>query len=433
MTGPILVEPLAGPVVAEVRVPGSKSHTNRAVLCAALARGSTALAGVLRADDTEVMLRAATGLGAQVLVQGEVVTVHGTGGARPDGADGARRFHVGLSGTTARFLAPVLAWRGIGDVLDGEPPLQARPMGPGLEALRALGASVATGPEGRLPATFAGPPITGGTVQVAGDVSSQFLSGLLLAGPVLQDGIEVALTTDLVSRPYLDLTLRTMADFGAQIDIAADGDRYRVAGSGYVAPDPAYRLEPDASAASYFFALAALTGSTITVPGLGPGAVQGDLAFVGILERMGATARRAHDAITVTGTGSLRGVDVDLRHCSDVAQTLATTAVFAQNPTRVRGIGFIRRKETDRIGHVVAELRRCGVEAHEHDDGFTVVPGRPRPATVRTYSDHRMAMSFALLGLRAPGILIADPDCVSKTYPAFWDELRALGQRAHDR
>jgi 3-phosphoshikimate 1-carboxyvinyltransferase len=187
-----------------------------------------------------------------------------------------------------------------------------------------------------------------------------------------------------------------------------------------------YAIEPDASAASYFFAAAAISGGRVRVEGIGRASKQGDVAFVEVLERMGAAVTWEDDAITVRGTGTLRGVDVDMRDISDTAQTLAAVAVFADSPTRITGIGYIRRKETDRIGNTVAELRKLGIEAREEADGFVVRPGSPMPGQIETYDDHRMAMSFALLGLRAQGIEIVDPDCVGKTFPVFWSTLDAL-------
>jgi 3-phosphoshikimate 1-carboxyvinyltransferase len=251
-------------------------------------------------------------------------------------------------------------------------------------------------------------------------VSSQFLSGLLLAGP--GNGLRVELTTPLVSAPYVAMTVAVMGAFGAEV--RRDGDAWVVPQRRYRART--YAIEPDASAASYFFAAAVLTDGRVTVPGLGRGSLQGDLAFVDVLERMGAVVERGDDRTTVAAGPHLTGVDVDLSALSDTAQTLAAVAVFADSPTRVRGIGFVRRKETDRLAAVVRELRRCGVQAEETDDGFVVHPGTPRPAVVETYDDHRMAMSFALLGLRVPGIAIADPGCVAKTFPGFWDALEGL-------
>jgi 3-phosphoshikimate 1-carboxyvinyltransferase len=265
-------------------------------------------------------------------------------------------------------------------------------------------------------------PMQGGTARLPGDVSSQFVSGLLLAGPCLAGGLRVEPTTPLVSTPYVAMTAAVMAAFGA--GARRDGDAWIVPQGRYRAAT--YAVEPDASAASYFFAAAVLTGGRVTVPGLGRGSLQGDLAFVDVLERMGAVVEREDDRTTVAAGPGLHGVDVDLSELSDTAQTLAAVAVFADSPTRVRGIAFARAKETDRLAAVVRELRRVGVAAEETDDGFLVHPGTPQPAVVETYDDHRMAMSFALLGLRVPGIAIADPGCVAKTFPGFWDALEGL-------
>jgi 3-phosphoshikimate 1-carboxyvinyltransferase len=253
-------------------------------------------------------------------------------------------------------------------------------------------------------------------------VSSQFLSGLLLAGPCVRGGLRVELTTPLVSAPYVAMTAAVMDAFGASVE--GDGEAWVVPEGRYRAAT--YAIEPDASAASYFFAAAVLTGGRVTVPGLGPGTLQGDLAFVDVLERMGAVVERHDDRTTVAAGPRLAGIEADLSELSDTAQTLAAVAVFADSPTRVRSIGFVRAKETDRLAAVVRELHRVGVQAEETDDGFVVHPGTPRPAVVETYDDHRMAMSFALLGLRVPGIAIADPGVVGKTFPGFWDALEGL-------
>jgi 3-phosphoshikimate 1-carboxyvinyltransferase len=244
----------------------------------------------------------------------------------------------------------------------------------------------------------------------------------MLAAPLLPAGLTVRVSTPLVSVPYVRMTGRVMAAFGVGPEVAEDV---------VVVPAGAYRaveytVEPDASAASYFFAAAAITGGRVTVPGFGPDPLQGDVAFVDLLAKMGATVERESDRITVRGTGTLHGIDVDMADISDTAQTLAAVATYADSPTRVRGIGFIRRKETDRIAAIVTELRRAGIDATEDEDGFTIRPGAPRPTTFATYDDHRMAMSLALLGLRSPGIHIADPDCVAKTFPAYFQALDTL-------
>lgn len=389
-------------------LPGSKSITNRALVCAALARQPSTLTGALIADDTEAMVLCLRRLGTRVEIDGTTIVV-----TRRKWGEAAT-LDARLSGTTARFLLPMLALGSGVYKVDGGPPLRTRPMGPSLDALRSLGARV-TGDH--LPVEVRG-PVLGGTVQVAGDESSQFISGLLLAGAAMARGLAIELTTPLVSKPYVDLTIDVMEHFGARVH------GLTVPFSGYTGQH--YAIEPDASAASYFFAAAAITGGQVKVEGLGSHSKQGDVAFVEVLERMGAAVEWADDAITVRGTGTLRGIDIDMSDISDTAQTLASVAVFADSPTRITGIGFIRRKETDRIGHTVAELRKLGIEAREEADGFVVRPGSPIAGTVETYDDHRMAMSFALLGLKSAGIEIADPDCVRKTFPGFWSTLDSL-------
>ncbi len=424
------VEPLDGPLDATVRVPGSKSLTNRALVCAALASGTSTVDGALVADDTEAMRTALEALGAAVdrdPASGRL-TVEGTGGRLRPGPVG---LDVRLSGTTSRFLLPLVALGEGRYRLDGAPPLRARPMGPVLDGVRSLGAGVEHhGAPGHLPVTVVAPGgLAGGDVAVPGDTSSQFLSGLLLAAPCTRDGVRLTVTTPLVSRPFVDLTTDVMAAFGARVERRGDrpggGPVFHVAPGGYRAT--AYRVEPDASAASYFLAAAAVVGGRATVEGLGTASRQGDARFADLLAAMGAQVERTAAATTVTGTGRLRGLgDVDMSDMPDMAQTLAVVAVFADRPTRVRGVELIRGHETDRIAAVVTELRRAGIDAREQRDGFVVHPGRPRPARIETYDDHRMAMSFAVLGLAAPGIEIADPACVAKTFPGFWDVLDSL-------
>lgn len=423
----LVIEPLVGPVDADVTLPGSKSITNRVLVCAALAEGRSTLRGVLLADDTEAMVSSLLALGIDVDADWGTSTIHvtGTGGRLPDGPATA---DARMSGTTARFLAPVLAL-GRGDyVLTGHPQLVARPMTPAFAALREMGVEVAElEAPGHLPATIRGTgSLAGGRIRVPGHLSSQFLSGLLMAAPAMRNGLFVDVTTALVSRPYLDLTIAAMRAFGVSVGVQGGGSQFVVGPGRYAATD--LRVEPDASAASYFFAAAAVLGGRVRVEGLGRGTEQGDLRFVDVLSRMGCDVEIGRGYTEVRGTGQLRGVTVDLRELSDTAPTLGVVAAFASTPTRVTGIGFIRHKETDRIAAVVQELQRCGVDAVEELDGFTVtpVPGGPRPARVETYDDHRMAMSFAVLGLRVPGTVIVDPACVAKTFPGFFDALDGL-------
>jgi 3-phosphoshikimate 1-carboxyvinyltransferase len=421
------VTPLAGPLDATVAVPGSKSLTNRALVCATLAEGTSTLDGALVADDTEAMRTALVALGAAIDRDPGTgrVTVTGTGGRlRP----GPLALDMRLSGTTSRFLLPVVAL-GAGDYrVDGAAPLRARPMGPVLDGIRALGAHVRPeGEDGHLPVTVVAPGgLAGGDVAVAGDTSSQFLSGLLLAAPYARGGVRLVRTTALVSRPYVALTMAVMGAFGVEVDgdagegpLVVPAGRYRATG---------YVVEPDASTASYFLAAAALVGGRVTVEGLGAGSGQGDARFADVLAAMGARVDRTATTTTVTGSGELRTPGtLDLTDMPDMAQTVAVLAAFADRPTEVTGVGFIRHHETDRIAAVVGELARAGVDARETPDGFVVDPGTPHAARIATHDDHRMAMSFALLGLRVPGIEIADPGCVAKTFPGYWDALDGLG------
>jgi 3-phosphoshikimate 1-carboxyvinyltransferase len=423
MNDPRPIEPLRGPFDVEVALPGSKSLTNRALLCAALAEGTSELTGGLFADDTEAMADCLRQLGASIECDVKVarMTVAGTGGVL---TPGPVDLDARLSGTTARFLLPVLAIGPGPYRLDGAEALRARPMWDGISGVMALGLDVAhEGEQWHLPVTVSGRVERDSGMGVPGNVSSQFLSGMLLAAPCWPGSHNIGLQGDLVSRPYVDMTIEVMRAFGATVDVRGAA-QWTIRGDGY--RGSTYAIEPDASAASYFFAAAAMCEGRVRVRGLGTSSAQGDLRFVDVLAQMGAKVMVTADETTVEGTGVLHGVEADLRDCSDTAQTLAVTAVFADRPTRITGIGFIRGKETDRIGAVVRELDRCGIRAEAEADGLVVHPGRPHGAVIETYDDHRMAMSFALLGLRIPGISIADPACVAKTFPDFFAVLETL-------
>jgi len=321
------VPPLTSPPSASVRPPGSKSLTNRALLCAALAEDTSRLDGILLADDTRAMLGAVAALGAQVELDEDAraAVVTGTDPRRSQGAVVDAR----QSGTTLRFLLPVLGLAAVPCRLDGAPQLRARPLAPQVEALQALGATVVEdGAAGRLPLTVSG-PLRGGTVELPGHLTSQFLSGLLMAGPLVAQGLRAVLTSPPVSVPYLEMTGAVMTAFGCP----PDGDGWGVPGS---YRGVAYAIEPDASAASYLWAAGALTGGSVTVEGLGRGSAQGDVAFLDVLERMGAVVERSATATTVRDSGVLHGVDVDMADISDTAQTLAAVAVFADARTRHR-------------------------------------------------------------------------------------------------
>ena len=416
---PLPIVPLAAAPDVDVVLPGSKSITNRALVCAALADGRSTLRGALFADDTLAMLGVLDGLGITTEADEESATivVDGCGGELP-GVE--TEVDANQSGTTARFAVPLAALGAAPVVVDAHPQMRGRPMGDQFAALRTMGVTIEElGEPDRLPARITG-PIAGAVTSLPGDTSSQFITGLLLAGGT--SSMRVSLTGEIISRPYIEMTGAVMASFGAEVD--DDGDRTWTVGGGYTGTD--YRIEPDASAASYFLAAAAITGGRVRVTGLGRDALQGDVAFAEVLGQMGCTVDLGDDFVEVSGRAH-RGVDVDLSDISDTAPTLAVVAAFADSPTRVDGIGFIRDKESDRVAGPVTELRRAGVDAEEHDDGFVISPdGRPNPVAFHTYDDHRMAMAFALVGLVVDGVEIRDPGCVAKTFPGFFTALDQL-------
>ena len=410
------------PIDATVAIPGSKSLTNRALALAALANGTSTIDGVLLADDTEAMLGALRALGVDIALDRAAhrAVVHGCGGDPPEreATIDARK-----SGTTARFLLPILGACGGDYRIAGGEQLQARPMGDLVAAVRELGAEVREeGEPGHLPVVVTGPYVRT-AVSVRGDVTSQFLSGLMLAGPLLDDGLVIDCTTPMVSRPYVEMTAAVMARFGARAEVT---DKRVTVHRGRYRPIT-YTVEPDASSAMYFLAAAALAGGRVRVDGLSGRSAQGDIAFVDVLARMGATVTDLGNAIEVRGTGKLRGVEVDMHDIPDMALTLAALAPFAEGRTRVTGVGFIRGHESDRIAGVVTELAKLGVRAEEEDDGFVIEPAPEiHGGQIDPSDDHRVAMAFALVGLRVAGIEVADAGCVGKTFPEYWDTLASL-------
>jgi 3-phosphoshikimate 1-carboxyvinyltransferase len=406
-------------------VPGSKSLTNRALIVAAMADGASVLSGALDCEDTRVMVQALRGLGIAVEhdVAAAVIRVPGCGGRIPARS---AALEVANSGTSLRFLTAMLA-TGEGTYhLDGSPRMRQRPLADLLSALNGLGADARSDlGSGCPPVTIRASGLDGGYAFVKGDLSSQFLSGLLMALPYSRDRTTVEVQGVLVSQPYVAMTLAVMAAFGVTVG-NRQFHRFDVQPAHYRGRD--YAIEPDASAASYFFALAAVTGGTITAHGLGSSSLQGDLAFVDVLEYMGCTVVRAAERTTVTA-GPLRAVDVDMNALSDTVMTLAVVALFAAGVTRIRNVAHIRHKESDRIAALAAELRKLGAAVDELPDGLIIdppPPGRLHGARIATYDDHRMAMSFAIAGLRIPGVTILDPGCVAKTYPEFWEDLERI-------
>jgi 3-phosphoshikimate 1-carboxyvinyltransferase len=417
------VRPVSRPVEGVVEVPGSKSITNRALVLAALSDGPVTLTGALFSDDTARMRECLTALGFVVEAEekARTVRVEGRGGAIP--VSRAELF-VGNSGTTARFLAPLVAL-GRGEfTLDGVPRMRERPIGDLADALRSLGVSVDC-PSGCPPLTIRADGLPGGSTVIRADASSQFLSGLLLAAPCATSPIAISVEGPFLSRPYVEMTCQMVRRFGGQIDVSEAGRTYRVQPS-LLSGSGSYAIEPDASSASYFFAAAAITGGRVRVEGLSRDSLQGDVGFVSLLEEMGCAVTWGDHFIEVQG-GPLRGITADMGNISDTVMTLAAVALFADGPTRIENVALIRHKETDRLAATACELARLGVTVEEREDGLTIWPAeRPRPATIQTYDDHRMAMAFALVGLRHHNIAIADPGCVAKTFPDFFTRLEAL-------
>jgi 3-phosphoshikimate 1-carboxyvinyltransferase len=409
-------------------VPGSKSITNRALPIAALARGESELTGALFSDDTRYMAEALNQLGVRVEADEANNAFSVTGGDGTFPAASADLF-IGNSGTSVRFLTAVLTL-GHGEFrIDGVPRMRERPIQPLITALNDLGSQVRSAENtGCPPVIVTGDGLPGGPVSVPGDRSSQYFSALLIAAPYARNGVEILVEGELVSKPYMPMTAETMRAFGVEVELdEVDWKRFAVA-PGQHYEGRSYHIEPDASNASYFFAAAAITGGRVRVDGLGKSSTQGDLNFVRVLEAMGATVTIADAYTEVIGPphGALRGVDLDLNAISDTAQTLAAIAPFAEGPTTIRGIEHARLKETDRVAALATELRKLGQQVEERPDGLTITPQPITPADIDTYDDHRMAMSFGVATLRAPGIRILDPGCTAKTFPDFFQRLTSL-------
>jgi 3-phosphoshikimate 1-carboxyvinyltransferase len=415
-----------GPLAGAIRPPGSKSITNRALVCAALAEGRSTLPGALDSEDTRVMIEALRQVGLEVGHDPghETIRVSGCGGRVPAGrAD----LDVANSGTTMRFLAAMLTLGQGTFRLDGTPRMRQRPIQDLLDALGQLGADAQSESQnGCPPVAIRAAGLPGGKATIAGNISSQFLSGLLLAAPYAEGPVELAVAGPLVSKPYVRMTLAVMSAFGVRVEV--DGLERFVVPAGQRYRGCVYPIEPDASAASYFFAAAAITGGKVTVEGLSRDSLQGDVAFCDCLAQMGCEVQYGPGSITVVGK-PLRGIEVDMNAISDTVQTLAAVALLAHGPTRITGVAHIRHKETDRIGALATELRKLGAEVEERSDGLEIVPGPLRGARIDTYDDHRMAMSLALVGLALPGVIIRDPGCTAKTYPQFFDDLRSLARQ----
>ncbi len=419
----ITISPVHKPLNASVRPPGSKSITNRALVCAALSEGPSTLTGALVSDDTHVMIDSLGRLGIAVAAdeRGTLLRVSGAGGDIPSGE---AELYIGNSGTTIRFLTAMVALGRGTYRLDGVPRMRERPIGDLIDALAQLGVNaVCESPGGCPPVTVHGAGLPGGTATVRGNISSQYLSGLLMVAPCAAGPVELEIDGELVSKPYVSMTLDVMKSFGVELRTTNQLQVFQTPGN-QVYHGAEYSIEPDASAASYFWAAAAIVGGTVTVEGLSDRSLQGDVAVVDLLEQMGCSVDRGNDSITVTG-GGLVGIAANMNAVSDMVQTIAAVALFAEGTTEITGVAHNRHKETDRIGALANELRKLGAQVDELEDGLRITPGRLTGATIETYDDHRMAMSLALVGLKVPGVCILNPECTAKTYPDYFEDLRS--------
>ncbi len=419
------VMPAKGPVTATLTVPGSKSLSNRALILAGFAEGRSDLTGLLKSDDTWWCADVLKRLGAKVDFQGETCTVDGIGRRRPNSPV---RLHVGSAGTIARFLPGMLAagepgsWK-----LTSSKQMARRPVGPLFDALSAGGAEIDTlGNEKCYPAVITGGSFRGGQLKMAGDVSSQFISGLLMAGPLAVDGLELQITSAIVQSDYVRITLDAMNHFGVGVRTNRDFNLFSIDPSGYRGRDMV--VEADASTATYFAALAAVTRGAVTLANIGAGTRQPDYGFFDILARLGCRIEKGLESTRIACSERLKGgFTIDMKPLSDATLTLAAIAPFADAPITITNVGHIRHHESDRISAICAELTRAGIRVEERRDGLTVYPGTPKLARHETYEDHRVAMSLAVMGAGGSGVELKDPGCVSKTCPSFFDDIGKLG------
>ena len=420
----IEIQPASGNLDATIQPPGSKSITNRVLLIAALADGESVLHGALDSEDTQVMIDSLVKLGIELSHDptSQTVRINGSAGHFPNqSAD----LFVENSGTTIRFLTAALGIAGGKYRLDGIARMRERPIGPLVDALSSLGCNITAESPQQCPPVMIDPShVSSGQLKIRGNLSSQYLSGLLMAAPLATDGLTVEVDGPLISRPYVEMTRSVMQSFGVTCSANESFSCFDIpAESIYRGKE--YRIEPDASAASYFWAAAAICGGRATVTGLSRDSLQGDVGFVNCLQQMGCEVEWKDASVTVSGPAR-SGIEIDMANISDTVQTLTAVALFVDGTTTIRNVAHNRIKETDRIGNLAIELRKLGATVEEFGDGLSITPGTLQPAEIETYNDHRMAMSLALVGLKQPGIKILNPGCVTKTYPDYFADLKSF-------
>jgi len=423
------LSPPASAPRATVEVPGSKSYTNRALITAALASGVSTLTSASLSSDSEALIGALRLLGVSVEESpgelGTTLVVEGLGGAF---APYHGEINVGPAGTTMRFLTALCAGiAGVDLVLKGSERMHARPIRELVTALRTLGAEIDyLGVEGCPPLRIRSRThLKGGAVSIDGSVSSQFISALLLTAPLHAGGLSIEIKGEQISKSYIDMTIQSVADFG--VTIVNEGYRRYSCAPGQRFQAGPFHVEGDASGASYLWGLAAISGGKVCVRNINPRSAQGDINFPELLARMGCSVSSDARSITVTGTKDLRGIEVDMSSMPDTAQTLAVIAACARGTTTIRGLSTLRIKETDRIAALHTELLKLGIESEPGPDYLVVHGGAPRGALIKTYDDHRMAMSFAMLAASVPDMRIEEPHVVEKSFPTFWETLKDIG------
>lgn len=405
-----------------VSVPGSKSIANRALICAALARSESVISNCAPGDDTEAMIDALQILGVGIERNADKVRVSGTLNLE---ATHELQLNAKLAGTTSRFLTALCSLRAGTTTIDGDATLRMRPMLDLHNALRDLGARVSpVNNDGYLPVRVCRGDQWQAKVAVSATMSSQFTSGLMMIAPQLPSGLEIVLSQEVVSRGYIEMTVGVMRAFGVNTDFS--GNQIWVSPGEYQGTN--FTVEPDASSASYPLGAVAISGGSVTIEGLSRNSLQGDVEFVDLLARMGCDVSESHEGLKLSRQKErpLRGIEVDMSQISDCVPTLAVVAMFAETPTQISGVGFIRTKESDRIGDLIGELRKLGANISETHDGMVIAPTSLRGANLETHHDHRLAMAFALIQREVDGVVINNPEVVSKSWPNYFDTLRSF-------
>ena len=410
----------------QINLPGSKSLSNRALLVAALAEGTTKITNLLESDDTRHMLNALKQLGINYTLSEDKTECTVEGNAGPIYCVDHQELFLGNAGTAMRPLCAALCLGSGSYLLTGEPRMKERPIGHLVDALREAGAKISYQEnEGYPPLLIEADGLNGGDVKIDGAISSQFLTALLLAAPMAKEDMTITIIGELVSKPYIDITLHIMKEFG--IDVVNDNYKtFSIKGRQTYKAVETFMVEGDASSASYFLAAAAIKGGTVKVTGIGKKSVQGDIQFVDVLEKMGAVVEWGDDFVSVS-RGELHAIDMDFNHIPDAAMTIATTALFVEGTTTLRNIYNWRVKETDRLYAMATELRKVGAEVEEGEDYLKITPPKVlKHAAIDTYDDHRMAMCFSLLALDPVSVTINEPECTAKTFPTYFKVLESI-------